>query len=245
MLRILAAIPNFLLMRHDFLRRRIPCQTILRFILTPDFPAATLTTKLNFMTKDQLQKFCDPLEGRNIAKAPFNYGGYTWATNGKILVRVPFIAGVPDFAGQAAANLFGDGMVGTGIALPPIPPPVVETCKECAGKGYLEEIKCPDCKGEGECDCPTCGHAGDCTRCSGSGYIFDATASKEPCGDCDGQGHHETLASIEVGIARFQNRYLRLIAALPGLEFQPHGPLEPGRFRWDGGEGMLMPVKRA
>jgi len=194
------------------------------------------------MTPDQLQKFCDPLEVRDITKSPFSFGGYTWATNGKILVRVPLIAGARDADYKTAADLFGGGMVGGGIALPTIPAPVFETCKECAGKGYFQQCKCPACQGAGECECQTCGHESDCDRCKSMGYIPDLTAAKEPCEDCGGTGQRETLASIELGIARFQNRYLRLIADLPGFEFQAHGLDMPGRFRWDGGEGMLMPL---
>ena len=194
------------------------------------------------MTPDQLEKFCDPLEGRDITKSPFNYGGYTWAANGKIMVRVPFIAGVREFAGKPAADLFGGGMVGKGIALPTIPPPVLEPCLECGGKGFYQERKCPNCHGEGEIECPHCGHESDCDRCKSTGFIPDLTSAKEPCEDCGGTGQKETMTTSEVGLVSFQNRYLRLIADLPGLEFQPKGPLDPGRFRWAGGEGMLMPV---
>ena len=195
------------------------------------------------MTTDQLEKFCDPLEGRDITKSPFNYGGYTWATNGRIMVRVPLIAGARDADYKAAADMFGDGMVGTGIALPTIPPPVLEPCLECGGKGFYQERKCPNCHGEGEIECATCGHESDCDRCKSTGYIPDLTAPKEPCEDCGGTGQKETLVSSEVGITHFRNRYLRLIADLPGFEFQAHALDMPGRFRWDGGEGMLMPVR--
>jgi len=196
------------------------------------------------MNIEQLEKFCDPFGGRDITKSPFNYGGYTWATNGKVLLRVPLIAGVRAEDYKIVANLFGSGMEGGGIALPAIPTPLWRSCPDCGGKGFIQERKCPNCQGEGEHECQTCGHSADCDRCKSTGYIPDATAAKELCLDCGGTGQNETLTTSEVGIGLFQNRYLRLLSDLPGLEFQPHGDVAPGRFRWEGGEGMIMPARK-
>lgn len=35
----------------------------------------------------------------------------------------------------------------------------------------LERDLCPECGGDGECDCPECGHLTICPECDGDGYL--------------------------------------------------------------------------
>ena len=41
---------------------------------------------------------------------------------------------------------------------------------------------------------------------------------------------------------KFRVRYLALISLLPNVEIGTFGPMEPAVFRFDGGEGLIMPV---
>lgn len=48
---------------------------------------------------------------------------------------------------------------------------VYETCSECGGDGYLDHVRCPDCRGNG------------CRQCFGEGYLEDVR-----CPECDTTG---------------------------------------------------------
>lgn len=105
-----------------------------------------------------LQSFCDDDErrGYGIGK-PFSRGEYTWATDGKIMLRVPRRDDVPenDKAPRAecvwpkvAADAFQP------LVNADLPDPGRETCEVCEGRGT--EHTCPDCS----CKCKFCDGAG-------------------------------------------------------------------------------------
>lgn len=89
------------------------------------------------------------------------------------------------------------------------------------GLPILEEIECPRCDGGQVHDCPTC-------HCE--------------CGSCDGSGRMLEPYSADVGEAIFSVKYLFKILVLPGIQFGPSKQAEPMPFRFDGGEGLLMPL---
>lgn len=48
---------------------------------------------------------------------------------------------------------------------------------EAQNQDLIAELKfntCPECEGEGKCECPECGHYGTCPECDGKGYIGES-----------------------------------------------------------------------
>lgn len=168
-----------------------------------------------------LQKFCGTDWYRTYLHKPFSLDGFTWATNGHVIVRVDPVEGVEplpkDRPLNAAATLAG---MESATFFPPsfsLPP------EEPVG-----EIECPSCDGRGhEHDCPECQCA--CDDCAGKGLI-----------------PNEPKTSTTIGGVHFTLKYVHLICALPGIEISHTakatlGNMRPMLFRFDGGVGALMP----
>jgi len=83
-----------------------------------------------------------------------------------------------------------------------------------------------------------------CSECDGRGYRHDCPDCTCACEDCWGTGKDEVIQPVPVLGASFARRYVALIYALPGNLFGALGvtPKSPMFFRFDGGEGMLMPL---
>jgi hypothetical protein len=160
------------------------------------------------MMEQDLRKFCSGWNA-NIQR-PWSRGDFTYATNGKIIVRTPRLDNVPDheFAPDAA-RLKWDNHAHA-FPIPDLPDPLVEACPDCCG----DEDYMPGCE-----------------ECSGSGNVLV-------------WGH------TDIGGMRYDNEYLALIKGLPGYQFCPvqydwskgNRP-DPSPFTFDGGDGLLMPVK--
>jgi hypothetical protein len=60
--------------------------------------------------------------------------------------------------------------------------------------------------------------------------------------DCEETGFREVFSWRKVGEQYFQNKYLRLIRTLPGAEIGTTKGMKAARFRFDGGDGLVMPV---
>jgi hypothetical protein len=81
-------------------------------------------------------------------------------------------------------------------------------------EGSRRRHRCPDCK----CTCPNCGGAGLVTI----------------------RKHHETT----IGRACFNSKYVAWLQELPNLALaQPPHKHAPLAFRFEGGEGLLMPIQ--
>lgn len=78
-----------------------------------------------------------------------------------------------------------------------------------------------------------------CDVCEGSGQ--DIEDDLEECGWCWGRGFERRY--IQVGSSTFDAAYLRLIAELPNASICASPNLKVSVFKFDGGEGRLMPVK--
>lgn len=106
------------------------------------------------MSVIDLSRFC--LKTRLDLQAPFSRAGYTWATDGHILLRVPLRADVPEIDGAPhAERIFAEG-VGHFSPVSPfeLPDPETVECHACVGSGT--EHDCPDCS----CECDSCGGKG-------------------------------------------------------------------------------------
>jgi hypothetical protein len=142
-----------------------------------------------------LQQFCftEPPEAILAAGKPQTVGGYTYATDGRMLVRVP-AAGPDTLSLASGANRYrtanGEGFPSAWTLPLPLPPEIADAslwqpwpapdyvagdkCGDCDGRGRVQGPDCRTCKGHGYHDCPTCGHERDCADCSGRGYMLGA-----------------------------------------------------------------------
>lgn len=173
-----------------------------------------------------LQQFCGREWPRPWLGKPFRFGNESIATNGHILVKVPARDGdaPPDKAPKTLdgylTKIFERAPDLTyspapPVTLPPEEAPKVVECDDCDGRGYDHD--CPEC---------TC----TCDACAGSGkQIVEEKVSTNFCG----------------GLFRLD--YVRQVVSLPDLklavgssDFNKSVPL---LFKFDGGEGALMPLR--
>lgn len=168
-----------------------------------------------------LQQFCGVDECRYYLMKPFSRDGFTWATNGHVLVRVPQRSEYPDIDSKIKINIAAPlkGHEAAKFFKPAFELPPAHgshgSCEKCSGRGYLHD--CPDC------DC-------ECSRCDGSG-ISDS----------------EHFISVSVGPTPFALNYIRQILSLPSVELQEFPPEQsdkPYFFRFEGeGLGAVMPLR--
>lgn len=67
-----------------------------------------------------------------------------------------------------------------------------------------------------------------------------------PCSRCDGTliERRDEEPPVEFGPALFAPKYIRLLAALPHCEIAPSSANDVCRVRFDGGDGLVMPMRR-
>lgn len=170
-----------------------------------------------------LQPFCSTDETRWYLLKPFSMGEFSYATNGHIEIRQPRREDIPEMDEKAPKFDASAPFAGIESAvfsrieadLPP-PPETTGPCKLCDGRGY-------------EHDCPSCDCV--CEPCHGSGEM-------DP----------ERFISTSIGGVFFVLSYVRQMLELPGVEISntavlsiKHKKSRPLLFRFDGGEGALMP----
>ena len=194
-----------------------------------------------------IEIFCLKNEGRKHVRTPFTQGGHTYATDGSIIIRVPKLIGyamddkknfpiVTDLKWDHDSLEFEDP--------PSIKISGLPACTICDGLGRSEI--CDECKGEGiiifkntfslyECECETC---------NGDGYT---KGGDSPCIECMGTGKNLKENRIKFGERYFSAYYIYKIKKnLHVIKFSKNGDeseREPLRFKFDGGCGLLMPMK--
>jgi hypothetical protein len=178
------------------------------------------------MTVDQLTPFLSTDPARVRLHTPCTQDGFTWATDGAILIRCPMIPEVPPVEGYpnclAAWENFDAGA--DFQPLPPLPPPIPESNRPCE-----------ECEGSGEVQCMACDHWGECRACKGRGSVRE------------GETRWMRLGGIAWNIRLFHK-----VATLPNPRFAivarkvcPHGsgflPVGTIAFICDGGgEGIFL-----
>jgi len=73
----------------------------------------------------------------------------------------------------------------------------------------------------------------ECDYCEG--------ADKD-CDECNGTGIIMPIVRVTVGNADFQQAYLAMLGQFPDCQIAVTGPKAPAVIRFDGGEGLLMPL---
>jgi hypothetical protein len=178
---------------------------------------------------------------------PYSQGEWTYATDGRILIRVPRLSEVTNEKGPKSEPLFNEAIlrpVTVWQSLPPFELKIVD-CQWCSGTGYMTECpsvtnNSPICKnGEGK-NCQK--YNDDCLKSclpTGKGAI--------PCEDCnDGKiedpGKIIMAGSVDEEV-RVSAIYLDMIKDLPNVLIAPYDALSAIRFKFDGGEGLIMPMR--
>lgn len=165
-----------------------------------------------------LQKYCSEDERRINIRTPFTRGEFTYATNGHILVRVPRQEDAPERDDAPHAERVYDPPAANAGEYLPISFPRLP-------KWECEKDECPSCDGRGtDHDCPDC-------QCK--------------CDDCSGNGEVviEPKDYVAIDGISFSLKYALMLAELSNLRIGVARPNEPLAFQFDGGAGILMPVK--
>jgi hypothetical protein len=148
---------------------------------------------------------------------PFNYLGFTWATDGRIIVRVPQQDVPPPFPRVPSPEL-----VSSVWEAYPAPGRACWSILPVDSVPKVKRVKCE--------------------ACGGSGIYVDV-----PCGECDGKRSIPKPVPCGLGNRVFSNLYLRImIENLPHpIEVATgYGSKEmPLAFRFPGGQGLVMPMR--
>lgn len=204
------------------------------------------------MTLDELKKFCGRDKYRSYLLEPFSRGEHTYATDGNILIRIPRLAEIGEVTGAPnTEKIFNENFKGIeGATSVPIAPQAdLKRCRTCDRTGKVTE--CSECGGDGALECDL-GHEHECEDCDGTGYIASTDDQASECPDCQGVGKVPDLdQGIRAGVVINRShcvayRYLRVISLLPSAKWnltngrEEHDPIP---FWFDGGEGMVMPMR--
>jgi hypothetical protein len=183
-------------------------------------------TETKPLTHYALRKFCGEGGLTYDDRRPFARDGFCWATDAVILVRIPLetVNSVPrpgevPYPDVLAAWTGKTKPVQVGFNADAMfvtwePPRDIESdlCWVCGADGRMV---CTECNDESRCPC-----------CYGVGKVY-------------------WPRTLMIGTAKIQTRYYELIGELPSPTFVIPGPGEDQNaisFRFDGGEGLLMPL---
>jgi hypothetical protein len=176
------------------------------------------------MTLELLKTFCSTDVLRHAITEPFSAGGFTYATTGLILLRVPLLRDVPERPDAPKLDEAMDKFPKPDVSVEwfdfPIAPE--KPAKE-------PTVICDDCSGSGEVRCSHCDNWTDCEECGGTGQIESS----------------ETIQAVLVGNRKMNGDHLRLIATLPNPKaaINHGGGMDPIAFKFDGGIGLVMPLR--
>lgn len=81
----------------------------------------------------------------------------------------------------------------------------------------------------------------DCLDCGAVGHLHDCPSCKCVCSECGGTGKYEQHRTMRLRGGLFSIVYIRMLAALPGIEVATAMPSLDATFyfRFEGGEGVL------
>lgn len=177
------------------------------------------------LTLDELLPFCSPERHRFHLALPFvvGDGGFTYASNGHIAIRVPGrltdldqMKNVPSIV-----EIFErvEGKDYRPFEIVTAEDAKLARCEACNGHRYV--VDCQVCDGTGlhECSDDRCRCEHNCGSCDGRG-AFPARSTEKiahKCEDCLGTGRELDKRNVDLGAGlAVQWRYLQKVQALPG-----------------------------
>lgn len=192
------------------------------------------------VTLETLKRFCH--DNRVPMTELFSQGGYSYATDGKIAIRIPRVKMVGEKVGTPQMDRlpWGHRDVSDWMGLPYYDTTSLDRCGACHGDGTLQD--CPECDGEGvvsldneyneyECECKTCG---------GEAALPGDLVEGRNCSVCGGTGTALTEA-ISWGAGYIAIHLLEKIKSLPDARLSLVGDGNaPFMFIFRGGEGIVM-----
>jgi transcription elongation factor Elf1 len=196
----------------------------------------------NQLTID-LQPFCEVDSVRYSIDKPFVINGYRYATDSRVLVRVPCDEPdsvtplpVPRSAGELFAKFPGERARWRPWPEPEYLSGKIE-CPTCSGRGLVECRRCDACSGKGEIECRECGQSKECAACGGYGEIGLR------CKTCHGAGEFVGPKYQPIGSLIIDARLDRNIRDLLNVQFVlQRYENNPICFKFDGGQGLVMPM---
>lgn len=165
-----------------------------------------------------LELFCDP--GRPEIERPLSIGEWSYGTNGHILVRIPR----RDDIAENKTLQFPEKLLAI-LAEPHRykPAPKFEIPEKLEWENVSE---CYACQTTGkEHGCPGC--QCKCRFCDGTGKITSTDVAK-----------------VKIGKVPFNAKYVSWLNSMPDLKIGVPRHAQPMPFRFNGGEGLLMPLSR-
>ena len=169
------------------------------------------------ITPALLQTFCSVERYRVAIQKPWTRGEWTYATCGRIIVRVSALSQINDDMEAPNLTSFDFTMIEPFHLLDAsqIPPQSAETkeCPTCNGRGT--EHDCPDC----ECECE---------ECDGVGKVSIVSDWK---------------TSLTMSGALFWLGLVRRLATLPNVRVPDKTTRNPTPFIFDGGDGLIMGLR--
>lgn len=182
---------------------------------------------------DRLMRlFCaDEDAGRPVLESTFTRGGWTYASDDRIVARVPESALIGmSYDGPNAGALFDkhfsvrpDGGIRLAVGVPPVP--AVETCPQCKGRQVFDA--CPACLGSGQVTWSYREHERlwTCPECDGEGKDLFG------CPRCDGTGNaFVPPGPVRLGAILIAAEYVHKIAQLPDATLFPSDQTTPASF---------------
>lgn len=194
-----------------------------------------------------LERFCAKDDARSVLNTPSRIGDFIYGVNGFIAIRIldkdllhVKNSGVTDMTNLA--SLFSGPTDGVDYFKPLPDLPSVLPCNKCRGSGKDYSTECEECDGKGSFNHGS--HTYDCKECDGNGRVDHIHAeTPRACGFCNGTGHG-SLQVVKLGNSGFRLDLLHMIASLPGAMIHyPEFNNTMTRFIFDGGEGVIMPVR--
>jgi hypothetical protein len=170
-----------------------------------------------------IAEFCDAGDSRAYCRTPFFHDGFTYATNGHILVRVPGDVGFDSLSEPRVA----DTLTGLFRDRPPFERP--------------HDFIIPDDQDTSQEE--------DCDECDGSGHEHDCPKCECSCDHCGGKGKHTAWSRVSTTFYGkiYRLAYVRRLLSLPSIQIAPstadRKDMKPLRFTFEGGEGCLMLMK--
>ena len=190
------------------------------------------------INKNLLLKFCEDAFNENL-ELPYSIGDYTCATNGIILIRIPRLVEYPENPkAPDPEKIEYERNPEKWYSVGDIKKPKSADCVFCKGQG--KNFTCPECDGNGivwlsnnYSEYPGI----DCNSCNGKGKI-------KFCEECNGTGKVFQQTPMDFHGVAFDQRYLALLSGLPNCEIGLISKTATTPFRFDGGTGIIMPMKK-
>lgn len=194
-----------------------------------------------------IERFCGTNDFRQYLHRPLRTDRGLIATDGAIAVLVQDDGGEYDnFAdhvnGTTVEKLFdGHAAAREWMLACALPCPGKKKCQHCDGAGHTLMEDCDECDGDGDF------HHGswvyECKECDGAGRVKRPNGShKEPCYQCKSTGLE--VVSVPVGgVTHISSKYVALLKELPDCEISPAPQPSPIPFRFQGGIGVVMPIR--